>query len=123
MLLVAALALLALPALANAGFGLGLESKGFELSLGEKRLAYAQGDPLFVILYSEAPDIWAARSWRMVGPDAEVVARGEHGYDFSVESSVDEGVSGGGVVMVSVGGRRMTIEGIQPFHRGAIRFG
>ncbi len=86
MLLVAALALLALPALANAGFGLGLESKGFELSLGEKRLAYAQGDPLFVILYSEAPDIWAARSWRMVGPDAEVVARGEHGYDFSVES-------------------------------------
>lgn len=51
---------------------------GFDLSLDERLLAQVQGEPLCVILYSDAANIWAARSWRMAGPDAEKIGRKEN---------------------------------------------
>lgn len=52
-----------------------LQPSGFELAAGVRRIAYSEGDPLVVLLYSDSPDAWNARSWRMVGPDSPVVNR------------------------------------------------
>jgi hypothetical protein len=65
---------------------LELNPRAFELSLAGQRLAFSQGDPLFVILYSAAPTIWEARTWRMVGPDAEVVSPGAGGWRYEATS-------------------------------------
>jgi hypothetical protein len=56
-------------------FRFDLQPSGFDLAAGERRIAYSEGDPLVVLLYSDSPDAWHARSWRMVGPDVPVVHR------------------------------------------------
>jgi hypothetical protein len=57
------------------GLRFDVKPSGFELAVGRRRIAYSDGDPLVVLLYSDSPDAWHARSWRMVGPDRPVVHR------------------------------------------------
>lgn len=80
--------LVPLPCLAQpaAALRLDLGAKAFELSLAGQRLASSQGDPLFVVLYSEAPTVWSARTWRMVGPDAELVAPTADGWTYEAKA-------------------------------------
>jgi hypothetical protein len=44
-------------------------------SAGGHVLAASQGKPLFTVLYSDTPDIWEARSWIDLPPDAVMVTR------------------------------------------------
>jgi len=74
-----------------AALRLDLQPKAFDLALAGQRLAFAHGDPLFVILYSDAPAIWEARTWRRVGPDAEVVSPVAGGWRY--EAGAFEGLS------------------------------
>ena len=57
------------------GFDLELAPKSFHLSFNQYQVAFSEGDPLFVILYSDAPDIWEVRKWHMAGPDNASVSR------------------------------------------------
>ena len=63
-----------------------LQASGFGLAAGSTRLAYSQGDPLVVLLYSDSPDIWRARNWRMIGPERPVVHRDGQRFVLSISS-------------------------------------
>ncbi len=76
--------LLATTASAKGDFNLG--SFNYELKRDGQLLASANQEPLFVLLYSESPDIWQARTWRMVGPDEERVEHESSGYKLVVPS-------------------------------------
>lgn len=68
-----------------------LSPKSFNLSLGDTLLASSKGDPLVALLYSDSPDIWQARSWRMIGPDEERISATNHGWSYGADSF--EGIS------------------------------
>ena len=65
---------------------LDLQPAAFDLALDGVTVAYSKGDPLFVLLYSDAADIWQARSWRMVAPSDAKVTRKGNNIRYAVES-------------------------------------
>ena len=68
------------------GPDLDLAPNAFHLSFNQYQVAFAEGDPLFVILYSDAPDIWQARKWHMAGPDNAAVSRRGNRRFYSADS-------------------------------------
>ena len=68
------------------GLALELTPKSFHLSFNQYCVAFSDGDPLFVILYSDAPDLWEARTWHMAGPDNALVSRKGNKQCYSADS-------------------------------------
>src|ERR1019366_4393035 len=68
------------------GLDFDLAPQAFHLSFNQHRVAFSERDPLFVILYSDAPDIWEARKWHMAGPDHAAVSRKGNRRFYSADS-------------------------------------
>ena len=65
---------------------LDLKPKAFDLLLYGERLAFSKEEPLFVILYSDATNIWEARQWQRIKPDEETLSPSADGWNYEARS-------------------------------------